>query len=120
MCTPRGSVLIYRVCGTDWDSAGETIQPPQENASNVWGTDSAQPSTPILGHFPSELECQAKCAANPNCTQYVWDARKSSLACFGRCDAFWEPHPTPPADGIVSGRRVNVNTTTAAGGIMFR
>ena len=83
----------------------------EPNASNVWGTTSqGTPATPVLGPASSELECREKCAANPNCTQYVWSSHHGEL-CFGRCDAFWDPHPTDPSYGIVSGRRVAVNAS---------
>jgi hypothetical protein len=81
------------------------------NVSNVYAvpeTPFGAPGKPLLGVSPTEAGCQAMCERDSNCTQYVWDARPSKLKCFGRCDTYWKPHPTPPADNIVSARRVKV------------
>lgn len=92
------------------------------NVSNVWcnpGNRSCSsdghgaPGTPLLGVTPSEAGCRAMCEAFPNCTQYVYDGRQTKRNCFGRCDTYWSPHPTPVADNIVSARRVKPNADEA-------
>ena len=94
------------------------------NVSNVWcspGDKSCasdghgSPGKPLLGVSATEAHCRALCEGFPNCTQYVWDARPTRHACFGRCDTRWSPHPTPPAYNIVSARRVNVKTDDGGG-----
>ena len=88
------------------------------NVSNAWcnpGNQSCSsdghgsPGVPLLGVSPTEEGCRALCEAFPNCTQYVYDGRPSRRSCFGRCDRYWSPHPAPPADNIVSGRRVAIS-----------
>ena len=79
---------------------------PMNNSCSSGGHGS--PGIPLLGITPTETGCRAMCEEFLNCTQYIWDARPTEFHCFGRCDTYWSPHPTPVADNIVSARRVNV------------
>ena len=68
---------------------------------------SGNTAVPLLGTFAAESACRERCAAQPNCTMYVWNNASSPEwyhRCYGRHDTLWELHASPDS---YSGRRVD-------------